>query len=83
MFGYASKLYPPDEHSTAISKNRHLILWNDDSEVDLRIDRYGDGTVFFFVYCMVLLRFILSTPTAQVLKDDTSLKFVETHETVW
>nr|CAB3266014.1 splicing factor, suppressor of white-apricot homolog [Phallusia mammillata] len=40
VFGYASKLYPPDSNSAVISKNKHLILWNGDEEVDIKIDRY-------------------------------------------
>uniref|UniRef100_H2ZBC0 Suppressor of white apricot N-terminal domain-containing protein n=1 Tax=Ciona savignyi TaxID=51511 RepID=H2ZBC0_CIOSA len=40
MFGYASKLFPPDKHSARVAKNLHLILWNDDRAADILIDRY-------------------------------------------
>lgn len=40
VFGYACKIFPPDENSRLIAKNQHLILWNNNSEVNLAIDRY-------------------------------------------
>ncbi|XP_076802858.1 uncharacterized protein LOC143446889 isoform X2 [Clavelina lepadiformis] len=40
VFGYACKIFPPNEQSAAIAKNRHLIKWNEDNELNLLIDRY-------------------------------------------
>lgn len=39
VFGYACKLFPPDEHSRMIGRLQHLIPWNGDEELQLMIDR--------------------------------------------
>jgi len=39
VFGYASKLFPPDEQSAKIAKNKHMIAWNEDFKLNLLIDR--------------------------------------------
>nr|XP_026692111.1 splicing factor, suppressor of white-apricot homolog isoform X1 [Ciona intestinalis] len=40
VFGYASKLFPPDKHSASVAKNLHLIKWNEDGHANILIDRY-------------------------------------------
>ena len=39
VFGYASKIFAPDEHSAEIAKNKHMIAWNEDYHLNLLIDR--------------------------------------------
>lgn len=39
VFGYACKIFPPDEHSRAIDRGEHLIPWHDDASLRLLIDR--------------------------------------------
>uniref|UniRef100_H2Y2L1 Suppressor of white apricot N-terminal domain-containing protein n=1 Tax=Ciona intestinalis TaxID=7719 RepID=H2Y2L1_CIOIN len=40
VFGYASKLFPPDKHSASVAKNLHLIKWNEDGHANILIDRF-------------------------------------------
>ena len=51
MFGYASKIFPPDDQSSAIAKNKHMIAWNEDYKLNLLIDRYMffQKTLFFIL----------------------------------
>nr|XP_039267593.1 splicing factor, suppressor of white-apricot homolog isoform X1 [Styela clava]XP_039267594.1 splicing factor, suppressor of white-apricot homolog isoform X1 [Styela clava] len=42
VFGYACKIFPPDDHAKNIARLNHLIPWNGDENLQLMIDRY-DG----------------------------------------